>query len=521
MKNVILLLGDGLGLAVRTAARALSRGYKHGKSDGLLAMDTMEATGLVMTTALNAFVTDSAPGMSSYVTGHKAANNMEGVYPDNTWPARAAGASATPVSGLGLFDNPRTEYLGALLRRTRGPGFGVGIVTTADVTDATPGANAVHTSNRSAAAGIASRYLDERAINGINVLLGGGRCHFIRKATPETACGRPDGRDLEADFATAGFRRVATRTELLALGNDAPPSALLGLFRTSHLSVAYDKVGAGKYSDDLVGDRVAALGDQPMLEEMTAAALRSLDTHSPQGFYLMVEGASIDKQEHAVDAERSIWDAIEFDRAVAVALDFARRTNGDADPDNDTLVIVTADHETGGLALIGVGNERYQPKTVGYAVRDYAAVFRFEPDQAVLDFFPNYERDAQGYPIDPDPSRKVIVGWAAGPDHYENWLANRVPVSPATNATRVEVDGKSITVPTPATANPARDGAQDRSQAGDGRCRDSWCRGRSKMARPAARRRTVRRTPTRRPIPTPSAGTPPPTCRSRPRDPAP
>ncbi len=299
VKNVILLLGDGLGLAVRTAARALSRGYTNGKSDGRLAMDTMEATGLVMTPALNAFVTDSAPGMSSYVTGHKAANNMEGVYPDNTWPARAAGASATPVSGLGIFDNPRTEYLGALLRRTRGPGFGVGLVTTADVTDATPGANAVHTSNRAAWSRHRRRGTSTNArLNGISVLLGGGRCHFIRKATPETACGRSDGRDLEADFAAAGFRRVVTRTELLALGNDAPPTALLGLFRTSHLSVAYDKVGAGKYSDDLVGDRAAALRDQPMLEEMTAAALRSLDTHSPQGFYLMVEGASIDKQEH-------------------------------------------------------------------------------------------------------------------------------------------------------------------------------------------------------------------------------
>ena len=466
VKNVILLLGDGLGLAARTAARALARSYTNGKPDGRLAMDSMEATGLVMTSALNAFITDSAPGMSSYVTGHKAANNMEGVYPDNTWPARAPGASATPVDGLGIFDNPRTEYLGALLRRTRGPGFGVGIVTTADVTDATPGANAVHTSNRSAAAGIASRFLDERASNGINVLLGGGRCHFIRKATPETVCGRSDGRDLEAGFAAAGFRRVTTRTELMALGNDASPAALLGLFRTSHLSVAFDKVGVGKYSDDLVGDRAAALRDQPMLEEMTAAAIRTLEAHSPQGFYLMVEGASIDKQEHAVDAERSLWDVIEFDRAVAVALDFARRTNSDAESDNDTLVIATADHETGGLSPIGVGNPRYQPKALGHAVRDYAAVFRFEPDQATLDLFPHYERDARGYPIDPDPASKVIVGWAAAPDHYENWLSNRHPAAPATNAMRVEVEGKFVTVPTPATANPARDGVQDHSPGG-------------------------------------------------------
>ena len=135
-----------------------------------------------------------------------------------------------------------------------------------------------------------------------------------------------------------------------------------------------------------------------------------------------------------MDGDRAIWDAIEFDRAVAVALDFARRTNSDANPANDTLVIVTADHETGGLALIGVGNERYAPKALGQAVRDYAAVFRFEPDQAMLDFFPNYQRDARGYPADPDPTRKLLLGWAAAPDHYENWLANRRSVQPAVNA---------------------------------------------------------------------------------------
>ncbi len=462
VKNVILLLGDGMGLAVRTAARALSRGYTSGKADGRLAMDTMEATGLVMTAALNAFVTDSAPGMSSYVTGHKAANNMAGVYPDNTWPARAKGEQETPRDGVGIFDNPRTEYLGALLRRTRGIGFNVGIVTTADVTDATPAANAVQTSNRSAMSGIASRFLDERAINGVSVLMGGGRCHFIVKASSEATCGRGDGRDLEADFAREGFARVTTRTELKALGTGADaPRAVLGLFRPSHLSVAFDKIGVGVYSDDLVGDRAKALRDQPMLEEMTAAALASLEAHSPKGFYLMVEGASIDKQEHAVDGERAIWDAIEFDRAVATALDFARRTNGDNDPGNDTLVIVTADHETGGLGLIGVGNPHYAPKTLGYAVRDYAAVFRFEPDQATLDFFPNYTRDPQGYPTDPDPSRKVLFGWAAASDHYENWLANRHPLPPTTNATRVDMDGKAVAVPMPAAANPLRDGTED------------------------------------------------------------
>jgi alkaline phosphatase len=453
-KNVILLLGDGLSLAARTAARTLARGYTSGKANGQLAMDTMPATGLVMTSALNALVTDSAPGMSSYVTGHKAANNMEGVYPDNTWPPRRPGQIVTPTDGLGIFDNPRTEYLGALLRRTRGPGFSVGIVTTADVTDATPGANAIHTSNRSAAPGIASRFFDERDLIGLRVLLGGGRCHFALKGAA-SSCGRGDGRDLEAEFAAAGFAKAHSRTELLAL-QSAPPKALLGLFRNSHLNVAFDKIGAGKYSDTLT---TPADRDQPMLEEMTAAALATLTANSPDGFYLMVEGASIDKQEHAVDAERSIWDVIEFDRAVAVALQFAARANGDADPDNDTLVIVTADHETGGLGLIGVGNEKYAPKTLGRGVRDYAAVFRFEPDQAVLEFFPNYTRDAEGYPVDPNPSRKLLLGWAAAPDYYENWLANRVPQFPTANA--VNPTTGSVPTATSAVANPRRDGPED------------------------------------------------------------
>jgi alkaline phosphatase len=188
--------------------------------------------------------------------------------------------------------------------------------------------------------------------------------------------------------------------------------------------VAFDKVGAGRYSSELARPANAAFRDTPMLEDLARLALHSLTAHSPAGFYLMIEGASIDKRAHAVDAERSIWDVIEFDRAVQAALDFAKRTNSDADNSNDTLVIVTADHETGGLGLIGVGNERYAPETLGKAVRDYAAVFRFDRAQQ-LELVPNYTQDDKGYPVDPDPSRKLLFGWAAGPDRYENWLSNR------------------------------------------------------------------------------------------------
>lgn len=431
-RNVILLLGDGMGAAHRTAARLVSRGWRNGKAGGQLAMDTLDVTGMVMTGSLNDVITDSSPGMSSYVTGQKAANNQEGVFPDNT-PDQ--------------FDNPRIEYLGEILRRTRGPGFNVGIVTTADLTDSTPAANAAHTSSRFAGPGIAAQFLDERKTNGVTVLLGGGAAHF----TPKSAGGtRPDDRNLVAAFAAEGYHTLRTGADVKAVLDPAAPApkAMLGLFHQSHMVVAFDKVGAGRYSDELALEKNAAYRDTPMLEDMTRAALKSLSAHSPAGFYLMVEGASIDKRAHAADQERSIWDTIEFDRAVAAALGFARKTNDDANPDNDTLVIVTADHECGGMAIIGVGNERYAPATLGRAVRDYAAVFRFLPEQ-VLNFSPNYVVDERGFPTDPDPSRKLLLGWAAATDHHENWMADRVQTEAA--VLEKKEDGRLVAV-----ANPAR-----------------------------------------------------------------
>jgi alkaline phosphatase len=433
-RNIILLLGDGMGTAHRTAARIVSKGVHNGKAAGRLAMDTMEVTGLVMTGSLNAVVTDSSPGMAAYSTGQKNNNNQEGVFPDNT---------ADP------FDNPRIEYIGELLRRTRGPGFNVGIVTTADLTDSTPAANAVHTASRFAGPGIAARFFDERATNAVTVLLGGGSAHFLPAGTE--GGGRGDGRNLVEGYRGSGYEIARTGADVRRLLEaDVPaPAALLGLFHRSHLPVAFDKVGAGRYSRELALEKNAAYRDTPMLEDMTRLALKSLEASSPEGFYLMVEGASVDKRAHAADAERTIWDTIEFDRAVAVALAFAQHTNGDTDPDNDTLVIVTADHECGGLAIVGVGNERYAPTAIGRAVRDYAGVFRFVPEQ-VLPFTPNYVVDERGFPVDPDPSRKLLLGWAAAPDRRENWLADPVQTEAAVLTARA--DG-GLT----ATANPARD----------------------------------------------------------------
>src|SRR5690606_19866659 len=155
-------------------------------------------TGMSMTPALNSLITDSAPGMAALSTGHKSNNNQLGVYPDNTIDD--------------AFDNPRVEYIGALMRRTRGEGFNVGIVTTADVTDATPAGNAIHTADRNDGQTIAARFFDERDENAVRVLLGGGRRQFLPRGVEGGA--RRDERPLLDEFVTAGFTPLSSASDV-------------------------------------------------------------------------------------------------------------------------------------------------------------------------------------------------------------------------------------------------------------------------------------------------------------------
>ncbi|MFN0121998.1 MAG: alkaline phosphatase, partial [Blastocatellia bacterium] len=165
IKNIILLIGDGMGSAHRTAARIVQHGVTNGRPNGYLAMDRFPGAGFLSTHSLNSIITDSAPGMACYTTGNHFNNNQEGVF-----PARV----------INPFFAPRVEYLSEYLHRTAGKSLG--IVSTADIEDATPASNAVHTLNRGAGTGICDQYLDEadtqntgRFGTGLRGLLGGGR----------------------------------------------------------------------------------------------------------------------------------------------------------------------------------------------------------------------------------------------------------------------------------------------------------------------------------------------------------
>ena len=432
VKNIIILLGDGMGAAQRTAARIVAGGYAQGKSIAPLAMDTFPVTGMVKTASLNSVVTDSAPGMTAYVSGNKNNNNEEGVFPDD---------STDP------FDNPRIEYLSEYLHRTQGKALG--LVTTADVFDATPAGNAVHTSSRGAGTGIVDQFLDDRHLTGLTVLMGGGRKWFMPSTTPGSARGdRSDyafsatdahtadivkgwgasagaldkDRDLLGDFQRAGFKYASDKTSMDAIDGDKT-ERLLGLFAHSNMNVALDKIDGRRNKARGVTGRVVddyGFPDQPMLDEMTAKALRVLDRQK-KGFVLMVEGASIDKQAHAMDSERWMLDTLEFDRAIALAQAYAAQNK-------DTLVIVTADHECAGVALIGgskVSDARLQTlvrEGGGTAMRD-AVVGIYE--QAG---FPKYRMAADGYPDTVDIDNRLLVGYGANSDRMEDFRTNERPL---------------------------------------------------------------------------------------------
>jgi alkaline phosphatase len=155
---------------------------------------------------------------------------------------------------------------------------------------------------------------------------------------------------------------------------------------------------------------------------MTAKAIEVLEANSPNGFVLMVEGSSIDKQAHNMDTERWILDTIEFDKAVGVAQRFAKRDSG-------TVVLVTADHECAGVAVIGgsrVTDAALQARIAtggGAAQVRNGVVGTYETAG-----FPKYEIKADGYPADTDPDFRMLIGYAANADRFEDWRTNEQPL---------------------------------------------------------------------------------------------
>jgi alkaline phosphatase len=422
--------------------------------------------------------------MAGYSTGTHSFNGQEGVFPAHMTNA---------------FYFPRVEYMSEYLHRTQGKALG--LVSTADIEDATPAANAVHTGNRGAGTGIVDQYLDEsdpadgrHSGTGLKVLLGGGRRWFLPSTTfgssrsagtdyaqlpadliaawrlPSSAAGAADPtRDLLTDYQNAGFSYVDSATRLAAVPTDGKkaPTKLLGLFGYGNMNVALDKLA--KRRNVLVpGTTTFAVDDyhapdQPMLDEMTSAALNVLN-RDKDGFVLMVEGASIDKQSHAMDAERAVDDTIEFDRAIAVARNFAEKI------DRRTVVIVLADHECSGFSIIGalngtVANLQALPpdgsvQSPGTVPARQAVVGTYD-----LAGFPQYSILADGYPSSFDIDGKLLFGFGASGDRFENWLTKPRPIVDSLLTSSIQAELATAGYPAQPVSRSQADGFFVRGQA--------------------------------------------------------
>lgn len=332
-KNVILFLGDGMGISTVTAARILA-GQKINPAGGeefQLNMEKLPYAAFSKTYSVNQQTSDSAPTMTAIVTGVKTKDKILGV-----------GPSVIPDDYRSV--TPENKLTNNILHIAKRLGKAAGIVTTTRITHATPAALYAHTPDRdwedSADLDKASeeafdadfpdiaRQLIEFPVRNhlpqIDVVLGGGRSKFI----PVQAYRRPglargtriDGRNLveewKTNFTNAAY--VTTRNELMALD----------LSRVDHL--------LGMFNNDMMNysvDREAK--PEPALVDMTAKALELLKKND-KGFFLMVEGGRIDHGHHAGNAYRALTETLEFDRAIGYAV-----TNTDP---KDTLIIVTADH---------------------------------------------------------------------------------------------------------------------------------------------------------------------------------
>ncbi|WP_033262816.1 alkaline phosphatase [Amycolatopsis vancoresmycina] len=324
-RNVILFLGDGMGQSEITSARNYERG-----AAGRLAMDELPLTGDYTTYAVEQnnpakpnYVTDSAASGTGWATGVKTYNG------------------AISVDAYGN-DVP------TILEIAKRNGLRTGDVTTAEVQDATPAVLGSHVINRDCKGPVettakCAKNAKENGGNGSiaeqlvqthpDVLLGGGAKYFNQTVT----AGKFKGKTVLDQAKAAGYNVVNTAADLAKAPKGKP---VLGLFADGNMPVNWTGPAAvhGGTAPARCTPNAKVPATQPKLADQTRKALELLDDrHRDKGFFLQVEGASIDKQDHAADPCGQIGETIDFDAAIAAGTAFAR-----SHP--DTLVLVTADH---------------------------------------------------------------------------------------------------------------------------------------------------------------------------------
>ncbi|UPW17456.1 alkaline phosphatase [Agarivorans sp. TSD2052] len=314
-KNVILFVGDGMGMSTVTAARILEGQITNpnGGEEHKLSFEHFPFTGLAKTYNTDAQTPDSAGTMTAMMTGVKSF---------------AGGINIAETANRSDCDSSKGKELTTALDLAKMAGMKAGIISTARITHATPAATYSRVPERGwendteTAAGcldIAQQMINYDIGGGLDVVLGGGQRNFT---LPETG-GRRADQDLTQVWQTTNptGSYVTNRDEFVAV-DPSNTSKLLGLFNSSHMDYEADRV---KYGAD----------SEPSLAEMTEKAIEVMQDNE-DGFFLMVEAGRIDHAHHGGNAHRALKDTLAFSDAVAMA---DKLTS-----DDDTLIIVTADH---------------------------------------------------------------------------------------------------------------------------------------------------------------------------------
>lgn len=355
-KNIILFLGDGMGVTTVTAARILE-GQQQGKTgeENVLSFEKFPYSALIKTYNTNQQVPDSAGTMTAIVAGVKTKAGVLSVDQDVTR------GDHTSMSG---------NEVTTILEMAEKAGLSTGVVTNMTVTHATPGACYAHTPEReweddagltkeARAAGfpdIARQLIEFPIGNGLEVALGGGRSYFLPSTVddPEESSKkgrRLDGRDLTTEWQKKSNAAYVWNKSQFDAIDPAKVDHLLGLFDPLYLEYEID--------------RASDTGGEPSLSEMTRKAI-DVVSKNEKGYFLMVEGGQIDRAHHSTNAYRALTETIEFANAVRVAVEKTKR--------EETLIVVTADHShvfvmgghaTRGNPILGLvwGNKRDGQRT--------------------------------------------------------------------------------------------------------------------------------------------------------------
>jgi alkaline phosphatase len=296
-KKIIHIVSDGMSVGTLTCADLFSQlTRKRALTWTTLFNNPGARMGLMNTRSLNSAVTDSSAASSAWGSGTRVVNGAVNVLPD--------GRLLTPL--YSLFAQA---------------GWATGLVTTAEITHATPAGFAVAARSRGDSQAIAAQYFDRK----VDVLLGGGRPFFEGRK-------RKDKRELVAEFGAAGYTVVQ---DLVGLEKAPIDGKILGTFADGHVPYTIDY---------LADEKIRA--KTPTLAQMTKAALARLERH--EQFILQVEGARIDHAAHNSDAPAAVREQIALDEAIDLCVAF-QKTHP------DTLIVITTDHANSNLGLNGMG----------------------------------------------------------------------------------------------------------------------------------------------------------------------